>query len=41
MKQMDDLVKAVFTKETPQHVLQFVSLCIVAAIFVHVVMRLF
>jgi len=40
MKQVDDLVKAVFTKEAPQYVLQFVSSCIAAAI-VHVVMRLF
>ena len=40
MKQMDDLVKAVFAKEAPQHVLHFVSVRIAAAI-VHVVMRLF
>jgi len=39
MKQTDDLVKAVFTKEAPQHVLHFVSVCIVAAILVHFVMR--
>jgi len=32
MKQMDDMMKAVFTKAAPQHVLQFVSFCIAAAI---------
>jgi ERCC4-related helicase len=40
MKQTDDLVKAVFTKEAPQHLLLFVSVRIAAAIIVRFVMRL-